>query len=595
MDGNASIYFDAAEHSHIDESSPWASGVVSPTGHSSSVLPAAAHGYLSIGTPSIPLSETETRDDESLAGSTMEGSYAGHLRAQSSLPKKWLADVDIEPYLRIPGGKGLRGKGVFAGRGMMREPLLEELLPTSRKETLFPAIHGPVEQRDRIVALIYWGMLAFMLLMGAGLCLIYPSELRERVIRSNSMFRAIVDSVWILATAIAVGSTISVLWAVLLRFFTGEIVHLMIYFAPVMSGLAGLWAAVEFLHADIGSGIWLLLAAVAGLATSALFTMFVLANRRNIRNTIEIVRMAAEVLTANPGIYMVSFLLLVAYVLFVGVWLIFYAHALMLGHVESRTWQLSTLSYYVQAYLVFMLVWTSIIFSSVQKCVIGGVVGRWYFFRTDPDEVLNSTGSAWTTLHASLTTFFGQICTAASVLSLVRLTRGLIQASRWVASKLESTIFNSAVKSLGLFFGFVERLFEHITDLSIYYVALTGESFWSSGRTVFKVFRRNMLLGFTTDTLSNLIFMISTTAVAAITGLSSYIFIAHVLHSPYGFSGAVLFALLTWYVLRFFTSIFSDTMDAAFVCFAIDLDTEKLHSPAVHQAFFHRVVPEGNV
>lgn len=36
-------------------------------------------------------------------------------------------------------------------------------------------------------------------------------------------------------------------------------------------------------------------------------------------------------------------------------------------------------------------------------------------------------------------------------------------------------------------------------------------------------------------------------------------------------------------------------MDASFVCFAIDLDTEKLHSPTVHQAFSHRIVtePEG--
>lgn len=110
-----------------------------------------------------------------------------------------------------------------------------------------------------------------------------------------------------------------------------------------------------------------------------------------------------------------------------------------------------------------------------------------------------------------------------------------------------------------MFFGFIERLFEHVTDLAIYVVTLTGDSFWASGRTVFKIFRRNMLVSFTTDLLSQLIFAISTTAVAALTGLTSYIFVAHILHSSYGFNASLIFSVLTWYALRFFTSIFSDT------------------------------------
>lgn len=107
--------------------------------------------------------------------------------------------------------------------------------------------------------------------------------------------------------------------------------------------------------------------------------------------------------------------------------------------------------------------------------------------------------------------------------------------------------------------GFIERLLEHVTDLAIYVIVLTGDGFWSSGRTVFKIFRRNMLVGFTTDMIAQLIFTISTTAIAAFTGLFSYFFIAHVLDSSYGFNGAIVFSIITWYVLRFFTSIFSDT------------------------------------
>jgi hypothetical protein len=143
--------------------------------------------------------------------------------------------------------------------------------------------------------------------------------------------------------------------------------------------------------------------------------------------------------------------------------------------------------------------------------------------------------------------------------------------------------------------GFIERLFEHVTDLAIYVVVLTGEGFWPSGRTVLKIFRRNMLIGFTTDLVAQMILIISTTTVAGLIGLSGYIFISHALQSPFGFNGAMIFSILTWYVLRFFTSIFSDTMDATFVCFAIDLDTEKLHIPAVHQALSHRIATEADL
>lgn len=115
------------------------------------------------------------------------------------------------------------------------------------------------------------------------------------------------------------------------------------------------------------------------------------------------------------------------------------------------------------------------------------------------------------------------------------------------------------LKSIDMFLGFVERIFEHVTDLAIYFVALTGEGFWDSGRAVLKIFRRNMLIGFTTDTIALSVFAISTTVVAAVTGLGSYMFVSHVLESKFGFMTVMLFSLLTWYILRFFTSIFSDT------------------------------------
>lgn len=117
----------------------------------------------------------------------------------------------------------------------------------------------------------------------------------------------------------------------------------------------------------------------------------------------------------------------------------------------------------------------------------------------------------------------------------------------------------SLLRGVTLCVGFVERLTEHISDLSLYFVALTGEGFWTSSRAVFKIFRRNMLLSFTADALAQFIFTVTTVAVAGLTGLFSYIFASHILKNTHGWVSAMLFSLLTWYVLRLFTGIFSDT------------------------------------
>lgn len=457
-EGQKSIYFDATEGSQLlpgrpldsaafpdIEASPW---TISPP----PVLPAPMGGLRSMGgagggmaTSPLPHSEAETttlRDDESLTASTLDDSYMGHVRAQATLPKKWLSEVDIEPYMRGTGGRGGK-KSIFAGRGLaLRDPLLEELLPSSRKAALFPALQGPVPRRDWIFATAYWIALAIMMVLGLALCLVHPVEMKDRVIRSGSMFRALVDSVWILFAAVVLGSLLSTLWVVTLRKFPTHVVHGMVYAAPMAAFVVGLTAAYEYLRGG-GGGWWLFLTAIAGLVLSGALATWSLTNRHHIANTVAVVKMSAEVLAANPSIYLASLALLVGYVVFVALWIVFYAHALMLGHVSTlpdaaaKVWRLSGWSYYLQAYMILMLVWTSTICAGLQKCMIGGVVGKWYFFRTQVAEAVipSPSSHSWDALRASLTTHFGQICLASLVLTGVRISRGFFQAYRYVAPR----------------------------------------------------------------------------------------------------------------------------------------------------------------
>jgi hypothetical protein len=231
-----------------------------------------------------------------------------------------------------------------------------------------------------------------------------------------------------------------------MRWFPDEVIYGMVGFAPLSSFCVGVWAALEFIHGDSGGGFWLLLGAIVGLSAAALFTTWVVSQRKVLSQTVQVIRMAAEVLAANPSIYGISFALLSVYLIFIAVWMVFFLHALMLGHpdVAHRVWVLSTWSYYVQAFLVFMLIWTSIILSYIQKATIGGVLGRWYFFRSETTSSnrngentwlsLVSNVATWEALLHSVTRFFGQICLASLILTFVRITRMSIQLYKFVGS-----------------------------------------------------------------------------------------------------------------------------------------------------------------
>lgn len=72
---------------------------------------------------------------------------------------------------------------------------------------------------------------------------------------------------------------------------------------------------------------------------------------------------------------------------------------------------------------------------------------------------------------------------------------------------------------------------------------------------------------------------------ALISGLGVYVFAVHVLESSYGWYVGGLFGTVAWYLMQFFSNVLSDTMDATFMCYAIDLDSEKVRCQVAHEAF----------
>jgi hypothetical protein len=122
------------------------------------------------------------------------------------------------------------------------------------------------------------------------------------------------------------------------------------------------------------------------------------------------------------------------------------------------------------------------------------------------------------------------------------------------------------------------------------------------------------------DFLTKLILFIYSTLFSLLTGFAAYIFATHHLHSPYGYVIGILSSIIPYYITGFFTHIMAITyvlksflvcctallnvsgtqpmiaqlvsfpcsffrVDATFLCYAIDLDTNTCHSNKAHSAF----------
>lgn len=460
--------------------------------------------------------------------------YMAHARQQSAAAKRWLQDaqVHIDPYLskagggsfgRRPSGAGLGPFGSRAapagnGNPFTREPLLEELLPRTEKLQDFDQsmmMTSPeIDRKDLLWSRLYTGLMGVWLVLGVLLLCLHPSLAADpngRLIRAGEpFFRVLVESWWVFVGTATVAGLLTAIWTVMLRRNTQNVVYGTLALIPLGMVVTGSAFIREYSHGhgglvtgSLGLGLWL------GVLC---YCWFVWVSRHSIRTTIAITKTSAAILGDNPGIYLVSVGLALGFLLFIGIWQRLFLAMLQL---PNGWWKAGLVLLYA-----VVLGWTSAVFASLQKCMIGGVVCRWYFYRHDPayyggesssnnnnpSSSYNPGRGAAASLGVAFNAAFGQVCLAALILTWVRMVRYSLRLYQRITNRIVGIEWlRSLVQSVGLVVGFVERLLEHVTDFALYHVALTGDSFCTSGRAVYKIFRRNLLVGLTTGKLFILI------------------------------------------------------------------------------------------
>ncbi|KAG0016108.1 hypothetical protein BGZ82_001205 [Podila clonocystis] len=537
------------------------------------------HGHIHIHDSYMP--DYESDDASSDASSTHSPPMSLFLDRPDTEREPALTPAAI--YLDVPPPISGKGKAT----GFLGEQLLEpSAIPSG--PTGWTSISYKRNFKDPFFAVLYLAALAAYFILGIVLLFTTSSSRLEDQI--YNVYSVIKSSAGILTMIVLLSGAMGTLWFLTLRSFARPVVWTTVLAVPCLAIIAFIWSLVSSFNGpkrqDGGrdpqdTGLTIL--SFLPLSVGSLFLSVIYLRRQHIARTTAIIELACEILKDNPDMFFVSFGLMLIHVVFTAIWLVFFARVFLIGHVDSTaggSWVLEGNFYPIAAYLIFIYMWTSAVLSNVQRVTLANVVSKWYFHRHEPFAYHSSKTTEPALINAA-TTSFGSVCLGALFIAIVQFSVFVLSRT---AKKLKDHSFPLFV-FIATCCRVAQGLVENFNNYTLIYVGITGESLFAAARSASKIFHRNLLWGLITDFLTKLVLFINATMLSLLTGFAAYIFATHTLKSPYGYVIGILSSIIPFYITRFFTHIMAITVDATFLCYAIDLDTNTCHSNKAHSAF----------
>ncbi|KAF9379554.1 hypothetical protein CPB97_008896 [Podila verticillata] len=540
------------------------------------------HGHIHIHDSYMP--DYESDDASSDASSSHSPPMSLFLDRPDQQEEPALTPAAI--YLDVP--PPILGKGKGKVTGSLGEQLLEpSAIPSG--PTGWTSISYKRNFKDPFFAVLYLTALAAYFILGIVLLFTTSSSRLEDQI--YNVYSVIKSSSGILTLIVLLSAAMGTLWFLTLRSFARPVVWTTVLAVPFLAIIAFIWSLVSSFNGpkrqdggrdpqDTGLTILSLLP----LSVGSLFLAVIYLRRQHISRTTAIIELACEILKDNPDMFFVSFGLMLVHVVFTAIWLVFFARVFLIGHVDSSagegSWVLEGNFYPTAAYLIFIYMWTSAVLSNVQRVTLANVVSKWYFHRHEPFAYHSSKTTEPALINAT-TTLFGSVCLGALFIAIVQFAVFVLSRT---AKKLKDHSFPLFV-FVATCCRVIQGLVENFNNYTLIYVGITGESLFAAARSASKIFHRNLLWGLISDVLTKLVLFINATMLSLLTGFAAFIFATHILKSPYGYVVGILSSVIPFYITRFFTHIMAITVDATFLCYAIDLDTNTCHSNKAHSAF----------
>ncbi|KAI9478721.1 MAG: plasma-membrane choline transporter-domain-containing protein [Benjaminiella poitrasii] len=445
--------------------------------------------------------------------------------------------------------------------------LSESLLPTS--STIPLGIKSSTRTTDRkyrdpIFTVLYISCLIMFLLSGFIILFTTNSHDVEDYIKGTT-FKTIKDSAGVLSIIIITALIIGTLWLCILRIFTEAFVWGTVACVPTILGSMFLWTLIEslqnnYIYKDgkqesIAKDTSLSVMSFVPLFLCFIYIKLVYDNGSRIHKTISVIQLSCDVIKYNPGIILVSLLLLVTFIVFSVIWIIFFNRLWLIGQLSDKSsstgtiWIVNNYVYSLAAFYVFMYIWTARLLIYMERFALSAITSQWYFHRQEPSN--NNKYKYWQiALIRATSTSFGTLALGSLILAIIQ----FLQVAARLMRKYSKTARPFA-NVLGFILKYIDILVSTFSNYTITLTGITGESFFTAAQSATKIFRRNLLTGVFGDLLTQLILYIGASIIALTSGFSAYLYATHSLHSPHGFIVGLIGTLMPWYMSQFFSYI----------------------------------------
>lgn len=351
-------------------------------------------------------------------------------------------------------------------------------------------------------------------------------------------------------------------------------------FIPCALFLAAVWAFAGSFVWDGSEGTWgetvgLRIFSLLPLVSAVLSARSLLARRRQLEQTINVVELSTTILLAHPPLFVLSPAILFACMIMSLPILALVFRLFLVGYWDgsssSYEWHLKTYAGWLIAGATFFWLWTWAVARGVLRVTSAGVVGKWYFQRAPP-ESREDDGMATTTaaLFRATGPAFGSVAVAALFLSA---SQGLALATLALQRITTPPAIPPALNPLAVPLRMLVAVLRSLSNYALVYVGIAGEPFFPAARRARALtsVRRPIARG--DYTVLSTLLLLSAVAAGTLSALGTYLFVAHTLRAPESapfsawIAGAVTF-LVMWYSV----GLVDDIADTLYVCYCLERD-----------------------
>jgi hypothetical protein len=220
-------------------------------------------------------------------------------------------------------------------------------------------------------------------------------------------------------------------------------------------------------------------------------------------------------------------------------------------------------------YYIFIYFFTGSILVNVEKVVISGVVGDWYFDKNEKSVTKH--------IKYALSTSLGSVC-------LASLIQGLLSTIKF-SVRLLFRILPSRFDFIACTLTALISILDEWTPFALITVGIAGDDLITSAKKCTLLFRRNLVWGLLSFSISRILVFSGILGLSCCSGVLVAYITSHSMHNYVALMMGSVATIIPFCMLRFVGQIMTHTMDSTFICYLLDLESNTCHCPVAHKLF----------